>query len=558
MAKNDLPAGVGEFRVRPNADGSVKLDLGDVSIETGADSGFDVEQDTRYDGRGTHYRVSGEASDWIRSGASVDGYGYSTKSAQNSRATFEVTLPPPYRLDPKVINPFDPEAMPTGTRIRFDSAQQGNQESTIGLKYVDVIDEASQEKGHSVQIEKTGAHTVRVTAGPNSAFERYGALGIPLVADITPEIGRRDRLADASLKTAEFDLSTPEGRLAYGRFMGEGTLPERAGPGVSNVSTRDSIESSSQPGIKVPLPGTDEAFELGLEGSHGQGSITRHDDGSAVVRNARSYDSGVPLVEVERIDAAGNSTKTYSFEFTPDDSATASRLNMAFSEDPRNPAKDLFKPGQTTTVTFTRDEMQKLWDMGLQGLRNNEMAHSIRSALEPVRSPDDLAEAMMRRFNGKVAVPELLMSIADNAGTERDFERLPGTVSIAGQPQQSGATRDPAVPPLGSDRHADHRLFSAIRDKAPAGIDDDQLALATKQAKAAGITADNLYMVLRGPKNPDELWVTGSPPASLRTAIDLTQPAPPIERTSAELAQDTARAQDAQVQEQQRAAQVRS
>ncbi len=559
------PSPTGDFRVRPQGDGSVELELGPVSIQTGRHQGFEVERDLGYDGQGTHYRVSASASEWLRSGLSVDGYGYDGKSGESSRSLFEVTLPPPYRMDPKVVNPFDPAAMPAGTRLRFDTARQAGSESTVGLKYVDLVDEASREQGYSVQIDKTGANTVRVVAGPNSAFERYAALGIPLGDVATPEFGRRDSLAGASLKSAEFDLSTPEGRLAYGRFMAEGTFPERSGPGVSNVSTEDRLQSDSQPGIKLPVPGLDQALELRLEGSHGDGSVTRHDDGSTVVRNARSYDSGVPLVEVERIDAGGNSSKTYTFEFTPDNAETASRLNMAFSEDPGDPAKDLFKPGQTTTVAFTREQMQRLWDMSLQAQRNNPFAFMLDGAsLESVRSPDDFAEMMMRRLNGRNAVPELLRSIADNIDGKGDARResgpLPGTVSIAGQPQRAEANDAAALArtgsgvPLSSDRHADHRLFAAIRDQAPAGIDDDQLALATRQAKAAGITVDNLYKVLLGPKNPNELWVTGSPPASLRTSIDLTQPAPPLERTSAELAQ----AQDAQAQEQQRAAQVRS
>ena len=568
MEKKD-PSLAGNFRVRPNGDGSVELELGRVSLQTGSHESFEVERDTTYDGQGTHYRVSASASDWLRSGVSFDGYGYDSKSGQDSRASFEVILPPPYRMDPAVVNPYDPAAMPTGTRMRFDTAQQANQESTLGLKYVEFIDEASQKQGYSVQIEKTGANTVRVVAGPNSEFERYGALGIPLDV-VTPEFGRRDTLAGASLRSAEFDLSTPEGRLAYGRFMGEGTFPGRNGPGVSNVSTEDRIASESQPGIKVPVPGMDDALELKLEGSHGDGSVTRHDDGSVVVRNARRYDSGVPLVEEERIDAQGNSAKTYTFEFTPDNSAIATHLNQAFSEDPANPAKDLFKAGQSTTVTFTREQMQELWDMARQASRNNPMAGELASFLQDVRSPDDLAERMMRRWNGQngtFGVPTLLSTIAENVDRERGFDRLPGSIPAAGQPQRSGGADAPpgpvasGVPSLTSDRHADHPLFAAIRDKAPADIGDDHLALATRQAKGVGITATNLYMVLRGPNNPDDLWVTGSPPASLRTSVDLSQPAPGIDRTSAELAaqtRDAAQSQEAQLQEQQRAAQARS
>lgn len=551
MEKN-VPSPSRGFRVRPNGDGSVELELGPVSIQTGSHEGFEVEHDVTYDGQGTHYRVSANASDWLRTGVAVDGYGYDTKSGQDSRTSFEVVLPPPYRMDPGLVNPFDPAAMPAATRLRFDTAQRTNSEATLGLRYVELVDEASREQGYSVQIEKTGEHTVRVVAGPNSAFERYGALGIPLVGGVTPEVGRRDTLADASLRSAEFDLSTPEGRLAYGRFMGEGTFPERGGPGVSNVSTQDRIASDSQPGIRIPLPGTEQAFELGLEGSHGDGSITRNDDGSVEVRNARSYDNGVPLVEVERIDAAGNRSKTYSFRFTPDNPETAASLNQAFSEDPTDPAKDLFAPGRTTTVTLSQEQMQALWDMARQAQQNNPFAQ-IGSVLQGVQSTDDLAEAMMRRFNGRVEVPRLLASIAGNVDRERGFDRLPGTVAGDGRPQLAGV-------PLSSERHPDNPLFAAIRDRAPAGIDDDQLALAAQQAKAAGITADNLYRVLRGPNDPDQLWVTGSPPASLRTSIDLSQPAPGIDRTSADMATQTreaAQSQDAQLQEQQRAAQVR-
>jgi hypothetical protein len=104
---------------------------------------------------------------------------------------------------------------------------------------------------------------------------------------------------------------------------------------------------------------------------------------------------------------------------------------------------------------------------------------------------------------------------------------------------QSTSRTTQATLPLTHREHPDHALFVAIRDKAPKDVTDDQLALATRQAKDAGITADKVDLVAKSTKNPDDLFVAGPPPASFKTMIDLSKPAPPMEQTSAELASKT-------------------
>jgi hypothetical protein len=126
----------------------------------------------------------------------------------------------------------------------------------------------------------------------------------------------------------------------------------------------------------------------------------------------------------------------------------------------------------------------------------------------------------------------------------------PGTpASAREQPQPAeapAAAREPAAPASGplltSPQHPDHALFSALRERMSSGISDDQVAVATARARQEGITPDRLQQVAADPVNPDRVWLIGSVPG-FRTMIDLSQPVPPMERTSADLL--AARAQEA-------------
>lgn len=94
--------------------------------------------------------------------------------------------------------------------------------------------------------------------------------------------------------------------------------------------------------------------------------------------------------------------------------------------------------------------------------------------------------------------------------------------------------------------HPDHALFSALRARAPADLSDEQVGRLTQHAKQADITPNRLEQVAIDHNDPNQAWVVGTIPG-FRARVDLSQPAPSLEQTSAELlTRAPSRAQDPQ------------
>jgi hypothetical protein len=100
--------------------------------------------------------------------------------------------------------------------------------------------------------------------------------------------------------------------------------------------------------------------------------------------------------------------------------------------------------------------------------------------------------------------------------------------------RETGSARGPNGPPLTSSDHPDHALFSALRARAPADLSDEQVGRLTQHAKQADITPNRLEQVAIDRNDPNQAWVVGTIPG-FRARVDLSQPAPSLEQTSAEL-----------------------
>ncbi len=104
-----------------------------------------------------------------------------------------------------------------------------------------------------------------------------------------------------------------------------------------------------------------------------------------------------------------------------------------------------------------------------------------------------------------------------------------------------------AGPQLGDKDHPDTALYNAVRGQLPSMMSNDAAALVTAQAKQAGIdSAEKLQSVTM---QDGKAFVMGTTPG-FRAAVDLTQPAPTVEQTSAKLMEGNS-AQHQQVQEEQ-------
>ncbi|MBB3821223.1 putative chitinase [Xanthomonas arboricola] len=113
-------------------------------------------------------------------------------------------------------------------------------------------------------------------------------------------------------------------------------------------------------------------------------------------------------------------------------------------------------------------------------------------------------------------------------------------------PTREAPVAAPTGPSLTDASHPDHALHNAIRSRLPSMISNDAAAHVTLQAKQNGIdSADKLQSVT---VQDGKAFVMGTTPG-FRAAVDLNQPAPPLEQTSAQLL--AGQAQQHQVREEQ-------
>ncbi|MEQ7778118.1 peptidoglycan-binding protein [Xanthomonas hortorum] len=113
--------------------------------------------------------------------------------------------------------------------------------------------------------------------------------------------------------------------------------------------------------------------------------------------------------------------------------------------------------------------------------------------------------------------------------TQAALSALPAQTQMqAGQTQQAA----PKGPSLNDASHPDHALHTAIRSRLPSMISNETAAHVTLQAKQNGIdSADKLQDVT---VQNGKAFVMGTTPG-FRAAVDLNQPAPTLEQTSAQL-----------------------
>ncbi|AOY64587.1 peptidoglycan-binding protein [Xanthomonas citri pv. glycines] len=148
---------------------------------------------------------------------------------------------------------------------------------------------------------------------------------------------------------------------------------------------------------------------------------------------------------------------------------------------------------------------------------------------------------------------EAVMAFQKQHGLQQDG--VVGRDTRAALSAQQVQTREaqvaaPKGPSLNDASHPDHALHNAIRSKLPSMISNETAAHVTLQAKQNGIdSADKLQNVT---VQDGKAFVMGTTPG-FRAAVDLNQPAPTLEQTSAQLLAGQSQQQQAQ-QEQQKVA----
>lgn len=387
----------------------------------------------------TTFSVEGDASVTVEGGISTPKAGLTVAHSEGIRASYSVAMPEEAAkgVDPKSVNPFDPESMPEGTVITMDGSKYSSNAFEATFKHLSLETKIEESSGVSVAIEKTGANTVRVTAGPTEAIEAYNAVGVDFGV-VSASLGRTDNLSGAMLKTAEFDLSTAEGKAAYNDFLTSGTLPSQNGKGVSDVATVEKIDYSSQSGANVSLGPIDLSFEG--QKNTGNSVVTTYPDGSKDVTVDLDYGSNVPMQLTRKFDKDGKEVladRRYSYELKVDENSSQ-LVNAALAGDVNQAESGPVKPGQTVTLTFTEAQMRTYMEQTQKasnaGLGTGDLDVLVKDYNDNfINSPQDFAIALARNLNGSdydQAYRMFMVSDGADGQFDSNFSAIPATVTV--------------------------------------------------------------------------------------------------------------------------------
>lgn len=353
--KNGLSIGVNKS---VGFQGEFKNDKGyGVSYEVGGNASVSSKQST--DKGVTTYTSSVDVSVHVKFGASLPQGGFKQGTTEGAKAEFEVSLPEDVASSTKLenINPFEPDALPVGTSIRLDGSRYTTNEFSATFKNLSLQTRVTDEAGVSVAIEKTTANKVTVTAGPTEAIKAYNGIGLG-VGSVSASVGVSDSLGESTLKTATYDINTPQGRAAYNDFLSTGQIPSSSGPGVSGIRTTEhlSVDSTLKGGIKVGQ------FDLSKEINSNTGTVVRviEEDGSFTRTATLQYGDNAPLTLNQSFDTTGKEqleSRVFSFEVVLD-KTTASVINNDFTTG----TDTEFAPGQTVSISLSPSQAQKFFD----------------------------------------------------------------------------------------------------------------------------------------------------------------------------------------------------
>ncbi|MBJ6978617.1 LysM domain-containing protein [Luteimonas sp. MC1895] len=418
---------------------SVKNSKG-VGLSFGIDGSSTVVAGQKTTDGVTTYTVSSDVSVTLNAGVDVKQAGLEYGRTDGIKASYEVSMPEQAAktTDLASVNPFDPASMPTGTVIRLDGASYASNEFKATFRNVAVETKVTSEEGTSLLVEKTGTDTVRVTAGPTEAISAYNGVGLDF-EQVKLMLGNDTSLSGATLKTAEFDLSTPDGLAAYNDFVATGTMPADNGPGVSEVKTIEKLDYSSQAKVDVKLG----PLELGIDGAQNTGDsvVTTYPDGTAERTVNLQYSGNVPMTLTQTFDAEGKeivSERAYAFTIKADEN-TSQMINAAQTGDVGKAQDGPVKPGDTVTITYTEAEMGQLKAHAEGALEaSGGMNTGLRVLTQdydgnPVSS-FDFAIGMARNLGGSdYGSAERLFTIsggADGNFGDGNYVQLPGTVTV--------------------------------------------------------------------------------------------------------------------------------
>lgn len=305
-------------------------------------------------------------------------------------------------------DPYNPSTMPVGSSVLTQSTEfQG---TNFEASYNVLKGETGVEESESLSTltEKTGENTVRVTIGPSEAIENSFQLGLDFGA-ASVHVGNTTSLENSSMKTAEFDLSTPEGQAAYNLFLTEGVMPSENGAGISGVATVERLDYESVTsvgGSLGPLTGS-----IDIASSETSIVKTTYGDGSYDLVTDAKLHAGSPVHLEQHFNADGTedlSQQKISMHFTGLGGDSEEQWAQAYGVDESDfdgdmdieitmnadQAMDLRDQAQATIAAWEEQTGQE-WDPEFM-TQDMKLIDELANA----ENPQDVAHALIGAYGG--------------------------------------------------------------------------------------------------------------------------------------------------------------
>ncbi len=335
-----------------DASTEVKGKAWSVSFGTQVSSTSDV---TSKDGVTT---ITQDGSLSVSFGAKVDvkAIGFGAQVTNGVKTHYQVQLPTAAYEAGAKPDPYNPSTLPVGTVVLMSSADYKGTAFEASYKAIALSTKSNIEKGVSTTIEKTGENTVRVTVGPTELVQKNFELGVSL-GPASVSIGNERKDTSFTMKTAEFDLSTKEGKAAYDAFLATGKMPTDNSKGVSGVATisRDTSDASVSVGAELgPWSGS-----TTISSESYASVVTTYPDGSADRTIDAQTVNGSPLhasVHYRPDGTVDESKTTFSFFYKGAGGDVEGLFADAYKFDKKivKGSKDIelsFTPEQSATLT---------------------------------------------------------------------------------------------------------------------------------------------------------------------------------------------------------------
>ena len=390
----------------------------------------------------TTYSATVDVSASVGGGVRVPVGGLEAAYAKGVEARYQVSMPEEVaeRTDLSTVNPFNPNAMPVGTGIEMAGATYEKSDFKAFFRVLAAQTNTKEAEGISATFEKIDENTVRVQAGPTEALSVSDKAGISTPA-LEVMAGRADTLDGAKLLTADFDISTHEGRKAYNDFLLNGNLPKQNGNGVTGVATIEQLDYTSALGAGASVGGKP---LVSLEGPENTGSVVAvtYPDGTGRVTQELRYSENVPLTITRRLDAEGNeqlADRRYAYTVDLKENAPSLEAALGGTYDAIGTSSSI-REGNRIALTFTEEELNELRLLAKEAYANNPNADYLGLLTNPYGERElpaqEFAVALARNLGGTdVGFVDKLSAIAEfaNPNYVNDrfaLEKIPGTVTV--------------------------------------------------------------------------------------------------------------------------------